>query len=341
MRQCIDPIDGFLTNNRGHDLGSIFLELTGSFEVTVPHDRVFALLGLQPASLWQRTGGKQLVPDYSKPASDVIRDAVAAAIQSTTFRDFLGEISCVEFQDKVQTNCASWVPPSFFKHEDRSLHSFSRHFSADLNRRRNFAVEQDSPHILKAVGIAVDAIGRVNRPYPGTANILDLYAWFHECKQLVTQCKIGLNSKPTTHTASISLAETLVAGSITEPDYSSRLFVHGDEEALQNYLEYVRRSTVNLSETKPLDATTDAYARSIYYACNGRCLFITDADRIGIGPCSMRTGDIVAVLYGEGNPLVLRPSREQFSLVGSCYIHGIMAGEALEGAIQEEVFHIV
>jgi hypothetical protein len=60
---------------------------------------------------------------------------------------------------------------------------------------------------------------------------------------------------------------------------------------------------------------------------------VTAEERIGIVPCNTRDGDMVAVLYGAQVPFVIRPKKDtkevQFELVGECYIHGLMDGEAL------------
>ena len=66
---------------------------------------------------------------------------------------------------------------------------------------------------------------------------------------------------------------------------------------------------------------------------------------IGIGPPTMQTGDVVAVLFGGYTPFVLRPDEGgQWSLVGECYVQGIMEGEAVERHWEvggrDEVFHI-
>jgi hypothetical protein len=46
----------------------------------------------------------------------------------------------------------------------------------------------------------------------------------------------------------------------------------------------------------------------------------------------MQSGDKVYVLAGGSHPFVLRPMADdpkQFQLVGECYLHGIMDGQAL------------
>jgi hypothetical protein len=59
---------------------------------------------------------------------------------------------------------------------------------------------------------------------------------------------------------------------------------------------------------------------------------VTAQGRLGVVPCNTRDGDIVAVLYGAQVPFIIRPKKSakeiQYELVGECYIHGLMDGEA-------------
>ena len=53
-------------------------------------------------------------------------------------------------------------------------------------------------------------------------------------------------------------------------------------------------------------------------------------DQIGLGPAAATKGDIVAILYGCSVPVVLRKSGDgEVTLVGECYVHGLMAGAAI------------
>lgn len=50
-------------------------------------------------------------------------------------------------------------------------------------------------------------------------------------------------------------------------------------------------------------------------------------------PPEVQQGDVVAIFYGCDLPYVLRPSRRgRYRLIGNCYVHGIMDGEALSHA---------
>jgi Heterokaryon incompatibility protein (HET) len=80
--------------------------------------------------------------------------------------------------------------------------------------------------------------------------------------------------------------------------------------------------------------------RAIASATTSRRFFITDNEFMGLGPKTMRAGDEVFVLAGGTTPFLLRPvgkrniprvdgAKECFELVGDCYVHGIMDGEAM------------
>jgi hypothetical protein len=59
-------------------------------------------------------------------------------------------------------------------------------------------------------------------------------------------------------------------------------------------------------------------------------LITTDKGYFGLAPFSAEPGDKVCILYGGAVPFLLRPRGENYLLVGECYVHGIMHGEALE-----------
>ncbi|KAF2501313.1 hypothetical protein BU16DRAFT_577499 [Lophium mytilinum] len=73
------------------------------------------------------------------------------------------------------------------------------------------------------------------------------------------------------------------------------------------------------------------YAALVSVTMSGRCLFRTASGHIGIGPEDLRNGDRIVVFVGARTPFVIRPGRgrEGFEVVGDCYVHGIMKGEAL------------
>jgi len=65
---------------------------------------------------------------------------------------------------------------------------------------------------------------------------------------------------------------------------------------------------------------------------------------IGLGPKITRAGDIVCVVFGYYNPVVLRPQEGYYQLIGICYLHGTMQGEAVDmmkrGELQSEMLEL-
>lgn len=71
-----------------------------------------------------------------------------------------------------------------------------------------------------------------------------------------------------------------------------------------------------------------------------RRFFITQKGFIGTGPTSLQKGDVIAILCGGVVPFVLRPSFREYGVIGPCYVHGIMTGEAMPDD-ETELYHNV
>jgi hypothetical protein len=74
-----------------------------------------------------------------------------------------------------------------------------------------------------------------------------------------------------------------------------------------------------------------------------RCLLATERGYIGIGPSWAEVGDKISIMSGGSVPLLIRESGTDedgellHKLVGECYVHGIMNGEAVEMARTERL----
>lgn len=62
-----------------------------------------------------------------------------------------------------------------------------------------------------------------------------------------------------------------------------------------------------------------------------RRLMMTIKGCIGLVPINTQQGDIICLLLGCDVPMVLRVlENQQYKVVGGCYVHGVMEGEAME-----------
>jgi hypothetical protein len=91
--------------------------------------------------------------------------------------------------------------------------------------------------------------------------------------------------------------------------------------------------------------------------CASRRMFQTKQGLLGLGPSSIQTGDVVAVIYGARVPIILRPLEKgswrvlgdrsaivsliiERDLTSFSYVHGIMQGEIVKEASSEQTFRM-
>lgn len=83
----------------------------------------------------------------------------------------------------------------------------------------------------------------------------------------------------------------------------------------------------DLNEAEKIEV--DQYFDQIYIASFRRKFFLTKSGHMGFG--NPQVGDEVWVLFGGRVSFVLRPNEDgsTFSMIGDCYLHGFMDGEAM------------
>jgi hypothetical protein len=122
---------------------------------------------------------------------------------------------------------------------------------------------------------------------------------------------------------------------ITDMKSSMWLKATQDEEGAQ----FRRWMTVHdPSAFEPADLATKAkeediihFLASFQQATPTRRFFITKEGHMGLGPRLVEPGDVVCVLFGSQVPFILREVDDHYLLIGECYCHGIMEGEAMLG----------
>ena len=77
-------------------------------------------------------------------------------------------------------------------------------------------------------------------------------------------------------------------------------------------------------------------------------LLCAKGDWIGLAPMAAHVGDVICILHGCSVPVLLRRNSDYgteriwWNVVGECYVHGIMDGEAvnLSGPDNSETFEL-
>lgn len=95
-------------------------------------------------------------------------------------------------------------------------------------------------------------------------------------------------------------------------------------------------------EIQELALTGDAFkwSHEATLVTRYRRFAITDGGLFVLGSDVLEEGDVVVVLYGGRVPFILRERKEGgWTLIGECYVHGMMNGETLDkDGFQEEEF---
>jgi hypothetical protein len=68
-------------------------------------------------------------------------------------------------------------------------------------------------------------------------------------------------------------------------------------------------------------------------AMSSRVFFFTRSGLIGLAPSAAKENDLLCIFFGGKTPFLIREMEKGFQLIGECYVHGIMDGEAMDGYI--------
>lgn len=98
--------------------------------------------------------------------------------------------------------------------------------------------------------------------------------------------------------------------------------------------DYNAMEVATMPKAKDLEASMNdsLFVDAWFQAAFQRHFCSTKKKRMGLVPNAALKGDLVVLLLGADVPFVIRPiDVGLFALIGECYVHGIMNGEALPG----------
>ncbi|KAH8745951.1 heterokaryon incompatibility protein-domain-containing protein [Hyaloscypha finlandica] len=293
-------------------------------------DSIYGFLGLMGQNFQRK-----IKPDYKLSTPEVYLDA---AIQLALCSNSLICLSLTKYSAKnvrwLPTWVPSWQPLGTLEAQvwDRRVRNLIGHeiFSACGENTLEFQVVDG--RILKVSGVKLDhvlsdGIAGCSEALFGTEQIS---AMQQEWRYL---CGINMHNRSNYVAggkATNAFWRTLVNDKHVKEDFITRR--RCQKEDCKNYRTWV--DELGDSDTpywKSVHAQN--YHSNFTEACLGRRFFVTKKGYFGIGPAELEEGDEIYILAGGKFPLVLRPSPESqpntFELVGDCYVHGVMDGEAV------------
>ena len=108
------------------------------------------------------------------------------------------------------------------------------------------------------------------------------------------------------------------------------------ENDFNSYWEFMQQFDPELES----DSTWDGYdlvritnvETKVIDIARERRFCMSESGRMGWIPKAGKEGDTISVLYGCFVPVLLRQKGNAYEVIGTCYIHGIMDGEAVAAA---------
>ncbi|KAF6228712.1 hypothetical protein HO173_011731 [Letharia columbiana] len=276
-----------------------------------PKDRIYAVLSLLDRSV----EGINIEPDYTKTTAQVYQDVVTRHVEH---HKSLGMLKYCELRNDMPAEMPTWVPNWTVADTATPLYSCGRacgHSEAKAQYREG--------GILSATGVIsasissademvfqctyrsmADEIRRIaprnieDSPYPAGSSLIDAF-----CSTMCVN----------------SFSDTIRPPQPVLPQFEkSREFV----------LAVLRDHDRHPNST--LDSDESKYLGGVASVCENRSFITTEGGYIGVAPKATKPGDQVCVLLGLPQPLVLRQtSGLRYQVVGECYVHGLMNGEAV------------
>lgn len=323
------------------------------YEALDPKDHVYGILGLLQRYTDTKEIPATLLPNYEAPLADVFREATRFAI--TESGDLTALYELYHRAEDGNSEWPTWVPRwdrKFDFEEDAAVFG-SRDFKANNDIWLNLLLlEVDDPNILPVEGFVVDSITDLS-PVIRILSRKKTSAEeeFMKLIEPAYAMTSRVNGHRTTDQSNRAIACTLVA---SVGIHRVRMDENECATLYEAYRQYIETSNIppwipELSNaSSELEIRASEYRQAMFGACDCRRLFSTASGFFGLGPQTMKPGDILAILYGSLLPFVLRPSRDSrgatHELVGSCYVHGIMDGEAVQAhrsqGKEDEIFYL-
>jgi hypothetical protein len=328
------------------------LKFTRNFGASDPRDRIYAFLGL-PSDL---TGmDLEITVDYTKSTADVFTDFAIQYIKQMSGLRILSHIH-EQGLPGGGGKVPSWVPIWDQMKRTHELGSRLHYYHA------GGYCDPPSVRIVDKVlilhGCLLDEVVWAHEPF--STSDIDITKDHPRMSATPPGLEIlwenilreTQGSKRQYDDIHLALSLTLVAG-LTG--------LKGVEEGLprhfSNFCSYLlqlrnlRHTTAEFDNTENIILTEAAkegdwtqYMIDSLRVCQNRRFFVTKKGYLGIGPATMKEGDVCCVLFGATVPFILRKLDSQYLLVGECYIHGVMRGEALKrcqsGDLVEEEIRI-
>ncbi|CZR69630.1 uncharacterized protein PAC_19530 [Phialocephala subalpina] len=303
---------------------------TQTFQCTDPRDRIYALLGLAD------TDHQIIKPDYRKSLREVYTEFAKSHIKKYAQIDII-----LPRRKSRISELPSWVPN--WNQPPMALGTFDSSYNLyDAANRSSLSASLSSPPFeLYLKGFMFRSIEQV-------AVVVNFKPDQHPPDLGLVGRVMGVTSSGswylTGEEMTIAIARTLTGD----------LNWKGERLRQGSTILDLWRENFNVPDNEhphqvPRDQQLRALRRSmleVFYRSIEEMRFVVlHEGYIGLAPGNVRVGDLVCIIFGCRLPVVLRKEDGRYIFIGSCYVHGIMDGEAMDqfqgGKLKGETFILV
>ncbi|OCK78086.1 HET-domain-containing protein [Lepidopterella palustris CBS 459.81] len=300
---------------------------TRASRATDPRDKVFALAAMSPPE-----DRLFIEPNYMKPVASIYIDVAfkmvhhykSLRILSAT-QPLYGQV-CPEFSGKLP----SWVP-NWSKESALTSLGLSNIYREpfDAGGSTAFTRSEEDNNKLLCYGALLDIITETGKACPFETSGGESVA------QVLTEWNRLASSVNGTH-------------SQTSSRLGQGVFFVGEQFFIVGPAQETIWPTFRAVPTPTLELTPEELAKreagpatmEDLKFCLGRRFLMTAGGLFGLAPPQALPGDIIVILLGAPVPQVLRKHDGYYELVGECYVHGVMGGEALAD-LKKDITQIV
>jgi hypothetical protein len=326
---------------------------------TDSRDKIYALCGL--ASDMNKF--PTLIPDYNLDPVDLYQRTAIRLIKGS------GNLDVLSIARRIHPNAAlstlpSWVP-DWYSQEGTGELCMS---ASGMKRYFNFDASCSSPPIMRISGDTLFLSGLVLDRIVERSISFNTYEPVHTWIKSITflvqaaiadstlkdWARVSRARSGTTYITGESIQDayllTMVFGYLP-PGHSLKLFRITDMTtrvrrpfftlfrilyrwnlASASYLLFMSYTILNALMGIVLASFYQAHPELAFGLEKNRCMIRTREGYIGAAPELVNVGDTIAIMHGGRVPLILRQgeNEDKWELIGDCYVHGVMHGEAFD-----------
>ncbi|KAL8792679.1 MAG: hypothetical protein Q9195_004739 [Heterodermia aff. obscurata] len=293
----------------------------GTYDCALPHDRIYALLALQDPQ--QRS----MVPvDYHRSIQSLYTEVASMMISSTQNLRLLPRR-----RYNVLEGLPSWVPDWSCPNEDPPIDG-----TLDFSCSKNIVhiSEESAPQYLLTRGNVVAQITRIAaHRFPDLEQEYHqrFRSWFRDHGRIFRSW-FGDHGPIPFIVAELNKRSDLQHYKVEKKRYIKWLIamtVTCGRFHEEGSFGFRAGNTGSYSDLSTIIASYgQSYCLSLM-KCARRRLAVLDKYPLGLVPEGAEPGDLVCVLHGSSTPIILRRVEKEFEVIGECYVHGIMYGEAV------------